>query len=429
MNTFGFAFRSPDVVRFMLDRSKYSVCVIPEPDVVGAVARIITDFGKANHAGRKKVYLYKSLKALANANRNHSEVFSDGLHVMFDSVVLLKKKGIRIIDIDTKEQADWQVGKTLGSNVAKALQDLEPGLDVATRTKLTKHERFPEDDVNTDTAQSERERELKNRSLMIVIQDMQSKNASVRELICGFVVMYYIGKLFVSTTRKPVDLDGCSWVQGNKYKLSSVSKKRDPNVKTKGEARLAELLAGIKIKLTKQTLAKINNCFRSAEYATLIRAFSLIECGMPVSKACAETGASQSLVTMCARNLSNPVIQKLKEFSVPVTVYRKYVKRIRGGKTQNNEDSEIVATEKRRVITGKRVQAGKYRLSELLVTAGLAKPKADPADVLMQSKTPVRLVGDYKTYQDNKKKIQYELVSGKTYYIWFQSKKHKIKAV
>lgn len=425
MTTIGFAFRSPDVVRFMLDRSKYSVCVVPENDVVGAVAKALNEFDKVTHGNRTKVYLYKSMHALGYANKTAPTMFKSGIHVIFDTISLLKKKGIKVLDVDTKDQADWQVGKTIGLSVMKTMQGMEQGLDATTIAKLTKHEKFPEDDVNTDTMQSERDRELKNKSLMIVIQDMQSKNASVREVICGYVVLYYLGKLFVSKTRRPVDLSMCSFIEGNKYVMDSVSKKQDPNVKTKAEARLAELLAGIQIKLTKQTLTKINNCFKTAEYTTLMRAFSLIEAGMPISKACANTGASQSLVTMCARSLQHAMVEKQPEIKNKVTVYKKYIKGIRGIKTNKDED-ELPATSKRRVITGKKLKAGRYSLIELLVNTGIAKPKANPSDVLMQSKTPVRVLGDYKTYMDGKK-VKYDMIENKTYYIMFQGKKHKIR--
>jgi hypothetical protein len=249
MTTIGFAFRSPDVVRFMLDRSKYSVCVVPENDVVGVVTKALGEFDKITHGNRTKVYLYKSLRALSYVNKTTPAVFKSGVHVIFDTISLLKKKGIKILDVDTKDQADWQVGKTIGLSVMKVMHGMEQGLDTATLSKLTKHEKFPEDDVNTDTMQSERDRELKNKSLMIVIQDMQSKNASVREVICGYVVLYYLGKLFVSKTRKPVDLSMCPFIEGNKHSMDAVSKKMDPQVKVQAEERLKVLLATLNAEL------------------------------------------------------------------------------------------------------------------------------------------------------------------------------------
>lgn len=359
----GFAFKSPDVVRFLVPASSYAVCIVPSATKPNVISDALKAFASTPIGSRKRVFMYKSVQALLTCVRNKWVDVNAHYHVVFDALsVLSTKTCVKILDVETQKDATWQLKKTLSSLVTKALETCKPGIDESDLKCLQEAHIFPEDMIHTDKKSSDQEKQNKTKSFLHVIQDLQSKNADKRNAIAFWICAGYAGVLLDKMHVIKSTEVSAKWTPRG-IAVKTFSEKKDPNARQRIADKIKSALMQYGFEIKKSSLAKVMGLIGGYEYKYIMRALFLMqECKYSAEKASNETGANVSAVSLIWRYLrdetqvTNMCLKHKKEIDTSFSIPKKYLKAIVGTDTPAVVED---LPKQRKKIEARRVPEGK----------------------------------------------------------------------
>lgn len=439
----GFAFRSPDVVRFLIPAHKYNVCMLPDPSKPGLLERCLVEHAAKPSAGRKTVFLHKSVIAMLSALKHQKFDASKGVHIVFDAYsVLASKPIVKILDIETKTEQTWQLKRTMPGTLAKALETASQGVDESDIKALAVKIILPEDLITTDKKVGDAEKTGKMKSFLHVVQDMQSKNAGIRNDIEFWISAFYTGMLSDSKHDVETKQHIAKWSDGADINIRMFREKHDKTARARMLARSADELKRIGFDMRPALQNKILSLLDSYEYIHTMRAMFLItERNYTPEKAAHETGSNISVLTLLNRclfdrssihALSRKNANKLGAIMIPKRLLnavlgksREDIEAERKQKQQADEPNDTTK-QKRTSIAGIPIKSGFYEITALAVAAKLAPPGKTAMQVLAISKTPITTTAQKYTKAG---KYVHEITKNKTEYLRFGGKKFKIVGI
>ena len=433
----GFAFRSPEVVRFLINASKYNVCVVPSMEGAKptAVDSVLAEFARKPNTGRKRVYLHKSVSSLLSCFAKKKLDPGTDYHFVFDALSILNTKPcVRIIDIETKDAANWQLKRTLPSQINKILETMKVGIDDADIKCLSEHIVFPEDLIHTDKKVGDNEKQSKNKSFLHIIQDIQSKNADKREAIEFWICAFYAGTLRDTNHRTATTSIKARWTEQSDINVTVYKEKVDKTARERMANAMREGLLSCGFELKKGLITKIMSQIGVQEHINIMRGLFLIqEKKYTPEKASYSTGANISALALIARCLwdrshhAKPAVKYahlLKGIALPKKLLKPLIGIKKTEEAKPTKQEEIQP--KRRVIPGISIQAGMHDLTDLVVLAGLAPASKTPIQIKALSKSPIKTTAQ-KFLKDGK--TVYKIKTGKHEYLRYQGQKVKLMGV
>lgn len=429
---YGFAFKSPDVVRFLIPASSYAVCIVPSPTKPHVINDALKVFASMPIGQRKRVYMYKSIQALLTCVRNKWVDIDAHYHIVFDALSLLNTKPcVKVLDIEFQKDATWQLKKTLSGLLVKTLETCRLGIDANDLSCLQETTVFPEDMIHTDKKSSDQEKQNKTKSFLHVIQDLQSKNADKRNAIAFWICAGYAGVLLDKQHVVKSTEIVAKWTPRN-INVLTFSDKRDPTARQRIADKIKSALMQYGFEIKKSSLAKVMGMIGGYEYKYIMRALLLMqECKYSAEKASNETGANVSAVSLIWRylrdesNVTNMCIKHKKEINACFSIPKKCLKPLIGVEPSTQVEPEV---KHRKKIEARRVGEGKYTVVALVQALGLAGANKTAMQVHALSKTPIKVIGAVK-YNSTTGEPRYLIKKNAVCYVRFGGKKYKIKGV
>lgn len=424
----GFAFKSPEVVKFLIPAHSYAVCLVPSNTRPQIISEALAGFTRMPVASRKRVYLYKSVSGLLTCLKNNWVDASTDYHIVFDALSILSTKTcVKIIDVDVQKDATWQLKKTLSNVVSKSLETLRPGVDAEDIKVLQETQIFPEDLIHTDKKSNDLEKSNKTKSLLHVIQDLQSKNADKRNAIAFWICAGYAGALL--DTQHVVaskQMDTTKW-STQPIRVRTYAEKSDKTARQRIAETMRNGLMQYGFEIKKSSLAKVMDLIGGYEYKHIMRALCLMqELKYTSEKASNATGANVSAVALIWRYLHQPedsvnlCVKHKSVLNPQISIPKKFLKALSG---QDIEVQAVVVKTRKKVVA-RAVPAGLYTTARLAITAGLVGAQKTPAQVQAISGSPMRVIGAPK-YNKNSE-LHYKITSGSICYMRFGGKKYKL---
>lgn len=428
----GFAFRSPDVVRFLINASKYMPVVVPDMSKPGAtqvqVSNIVAEAKSRPLQSRRRVWLHKSVTGMLVCFKNKILDPTQDLHIVFDALSVLKAKTVvRILDIDTKEDATWQLKKTLPSQLNKLLETLGNGVSESDLKVLDGRIIHPEDLIVTDQKVGDKEKVSKTKSFLHTIQDIQSKNADKRMQIEFWICAFYTGMLRDKNHVMQTKNITAKWVPDSSIDIEVYAEKNDKTARQRMMQRAVKGLGDCGLVLKTGTQNKIMELIGGLEHIYIMRGLFLItKKKYSPEKAAHETGANISALSCIARCLFNPTshlsLSKIHEKELhSICVPKKMLLGMTGKKREEVDESKEKRT--RTAVTGREIKPGEYAITELVVAAKLVPVTKTPMQVLAASKTPITTTAK-KVMRSGR--TLFVIENNKSDYIKFAGKKIKI---
>lgn len=296
----GFAYRSPDVVRLTLDRSKYACHVIPKYSDSSTHAKAYAEAVRQSPGNRKRVFLFSDCRGLAAITRD--KVFDPkSTYIVFDSASILTAKScIDIVDATAStNQAVWQYQKTMPSMMVKLFDKTAPGIDPKDIECLNSVNENPEDRIKTDIPK--REATKKSTRLIDEIKAIAAKYPGVE--FKPLLAMLLFGKFLpndeVTEKKRNMSLIGLQTI--GTYKSSSIVKL------TRRFCKQAERI-GLKIKPKHET--KIAELFQHSEFPVALLGMIALSKGVSADKASADTGADPNILVWLRTGLETATLDK-----------------------------------------------------------------------------------------------------------------------
>ena len=466
MSVLGFAFRSPEVVKFLVPQAQYNVLVVP--DKASEFSATVPLFQKRACGGRKRVYLHKSLKAMVTCFNEKRLDPSTDYHMVFDAYsVLTRYPCIKLLDVESRDAMTWHLRNTIPSLVDKALSAMKPGISEPDQKCFGERIIQPEDLITTDKRVDEVERLEKVRSFLHVIQDIQAKNADKRDLISFWICAFYAGALVDSEhvlKQKTVPV--------NRYTPTPVPatvyvEKVDKTARERMLTTLTMRLRDQGFELRRHSQTKLADLIGGHEHVTVLRALLLMrELNWPAERAAHGTGANISALALIWRSLNDrtythslAVVNQAhlhQSITVPGKVFKAVADQVQKQKKKKKKAHEkdtdsVTETEPKKAKKGlkstaavavavvaattttaavpvpvKVMDRGFYSLLELCQHLELVPRTRTWAQALGLSKTPITTSA--LKYKKNGI-IVYRIQAGSRYWVRFGSKKHRFLGV
>jgi ribosomal protein L18E len=454
MSLLGFAFRSPEVIKFLIPAAQYHVLVVP--DKPSEFAATVPTFMKQANGGRKRVYLHKSLIAMVTLFREKKLNPDTDYHIVFDAYsVLIRYPCIKILDVESRDAETWQLRNTIPSLVDKILGSAKPGISVPDQNCILERLIQPEDLITTDKRVDEAERLEKVRSFLHVIQDIQAKNAEKRNVISFWITAFYAGVLVDSKhvlKQKTVPV--------NRYtptpiKATVYVEKSDKLARDRMLSSLTEHLRRDGFELRKHSLAKLGGLIGNPEHVTTLRALLLMqELNWTPERAAHQTGANISALALIQRSLNDRtyphslavvnqnhlyqngiVVVPGKLFKTVADQKKKVVaEKVTKSKAKKMQKSKTVsftvvseAVDEKKSTAVKVVDRSFYSLLQLCQALELVPRTATLAVALQLSRTPITTSAT--KYKRGAEGVVYRIQAGSRYWVRFGSKKHRFLGV
>lgn len=424
----GFCFRSPEVVKFLVPATKYSVCIVPDKPIM--FEQVVPLFRKQPIGSRKRVYMHKSLASMVMYfNKNMMDSAKD-LHVVFDAFSTLSTRPcVKILDVDTKTDETWQLKKTIPLLLEKVLGGLREGVAKDDLECLRERTVLPEDLITTDRKVDDVEKQNKVRSFLHVLQDIQAKNADKRDIIGFWMSAFYVGavtdKDHVIQTKKITS----KWTEGRELPCRVYAEKNDKLARQRMMAFCVSKLKEQSFELKKHSQNKMLELLGTPEHITVMRALCLMEnLKWAPEKSAHHTGANISALALIHRTLNDrssivTTYMKNKQHITGTSMPKKMLKLVKGIRKPESEvqDLDVKKTGKVHV---KQAPSGLWTVLELLKHAGLVPDGKTMPQALGLSKTTIKVEKANKYIVQGTTK--YKVIKGKTLYIRFNGAKHKI---
>lgn len=425
----GFCFRSPEVVKFLVPATKYSVCIVPDKPIM--FEQIVPAFRKQPIGSRKRVYMHKSLASMVMYFNKEMMDSTKDLHVVFDAFsVLSTKPCVKILDVDTKADETWQLKKTIPLLLEKVLGGLREGVAKDDLECLRERTVLPEDLITTDRKVDDIEKQNKVKSFLHVLQDIQSKNADKRDIIGFWMSAFYVGavtdKDHVIQKKK---ITG-KWTEGRELACRVYAEKTDKTARQRMMAFCVSKLKDQGFELKKHSQNKMLELLGTQEHVTVMRALWLMEnLNWAPEKSAHATGANISALVLIHRSLNDrssivTTYMKNKQHITGISMPKKMLKQVKGIKKPESEVVQDQDAKKTGKAPVKHAPNGLWTVLELLKHAGLVPDSKTMPQALGLSKTTI------KVEKANKYVVQgttkYKVIKGKTLYIRFNGAKHKI---
>ena len=296
----GFAYRSPDVVRLTLDRSKYACHIIPRYSDSSAHMKAYAEALRQPQGNRRRVFLFSDCRGLAAVTRD--KMFdAKSTYIVFDSASILTAKScIDIIDATAStNQAVWQYQKTMPSMLVKLFDKTPAGIDPKDVECLNSVNENPEDRVKTDVPK----REVLEKSTRLIdeIKELTSKYPGVefKPLLAMLLFGRFLPDDDVTEKKRNMSLIGLQTVRT--YKSSSMDRLLRRFCKQAGRV-------GLKIKPKHE--AKIAALFQHNEFPVALLGMIALSKGVPADKASADTGADPNLLIWLRTGLETATLDK-----------------------------------------------------------------------------------------------------------------------
>lgn len=357
----GFAYRSPDVVRLTLDRSKYACHIIPKYSDSSAHMKAYADALRQPQGNRRRVFLFSDCRGLASVTRD--KLFdAKSTYIVFDSAsVLTAKSCIDIIDATAStNQAVWQYQKTMPSMLVKLFDKTPAGIDAKDMECLNSVNENPEDRVKTDVPK--REAQEKSTRLADEIRAITAKytNVEFKPLLAMLLFGRFLPDADVTEKKRNLSLIGLQTVRT--YKSSSIERL----VK-----RFNKQAERVGLKIRSKHLSKIESLFQHSEFPVALLGMIALSKGVPADKASADTGADPNVLVWLRTGLEaasvNRRISGKYQYTKPAFPLKVVKQRL--AKTLQVEVTRTYEKQRRA-----KLKHGSYSEENLLRALGLIRP-------------------------------------------------------
>jgi hypothetical protein len=340
-----FGFINPQVIRLMLDRSKFIVHIVPSAEQNMKQSLTFYENSLAKPTKQHQVFIipdFKTLSALLKSGRFSQE----SRYVLCAPPSKLEEHDLDIFDATFKGEA-WQAKSCMGATATEALLR-SAGIDEETVAKAIKKVERVEHQFSNPKNVEERRTDIKRAFALLGDRRTEAgETALLKLLIYGFV-----GKQLAKSTQ---DIDS----------MITLAKRRacsSANAKA-----FAEYVKAKRIPMTKEAAQYVRDMqSTSVPRVAIVLAWKVFISGRPASLAAAETGCDLELAMAIARRLALP------DVPTPLDVKR-------------HREPSVVHNAHCTVITLKR---GYYDMVKLVRAAGY--DGESDTDVLAKSSHPVK---------------------------------------
>lgn len=366
----GYAFRSPDVIRMMLDRVKFAGFVIPRMDSTGKhvaayKAALAEPVGK-----RVRVMLVAGCETLCNLVTQVKDFDRKSVaYIVFDSAsVLAGKTCVCVVDTDDASKPVWLYSRSTPASVnASAV----PGISQEDLDCLGMSPEDPEDVVKTDVMK-EKVARGSAKSTFVPIKDLLTDILALPELQGNssmaqhLLALYLSGKLVRPTERCEARKRNIASVG-----ICDVGAYIAKDIEYIAYDRLVRLGAkhGLDFAKHEQRILPIK---AMPEFAIVAKALINVERGMAIDKSCASCGANSGAVAIIARLLQPPAPRLATVYvGFPMSFPVHVLGNIRG----KAQSVEFVDKQRAAAVERISVREGAYKLDALLRMCGLLSGK------------------------------------------------------
>ena len=357
----GFAYRSPDVIRLTLDRSKYACYVIPKYSESSAHVKAYLEALRMNQGNRRRVFLFSDCRGLASITRDKS-FDQKSTYIVFDSASILTEKScVDIVDATAStNQAVWQYQKTMPSMLVKLFDKTPAGIDPKDIECINSVNENPEDRVKTDVPK--RETAAKSTRLMDEIKSIASKYQGVefKPLLAMLLFGKFLPDECVTEKKRNLRLIGLQTVRT--YKSSSVEKLM---------RRFHKQAERIGLKINPKREAKIAALFQHSEFQVALLGMIALSKGVSADKASADTGADPNVLVWLRTGLETAALDKRisGKYQYAKPAFPLKVVKQRLAKTLQAEAPRTYERQQRM-----RLKHGSYKAEDLRRSLGLLRP-------------------------------------------------------
>ncbi len=418
----GFAFRSPDIVRHTIDRTKFAAFVIPRFSESGVHVNAYENAMTQPVGNRKRVILFSDCKSFTSVSRSGKFQSTKHIYVVFDSAsVLASKSCVEIVDINSQANVPvWQYQRTLPSTLAKTFQSATEGISDEDLECMNAVVENPEARIKSDVPKRE-EVTVTTITLSTAVKSISERKVFQQDRNVGrLIVCMYIAGMFHNKSDVKYKTRNLKYIGLNNvgsYKKESVPSAVE-NMKKYAKSKYG-------IKLGSKTVDSICDLVKHNGYSVSMLGMLLVSKGVNVDKACADTGADHAFLQMWKREFdtirNNPSVSGAFQnagIAFPLMILKhKIIK-------EAEADREL----KRKYNLKKRIviRAGKYTEETLLRECGLLKP-GENFTAIMSGKinhTFSTNVAKFKT----KKSLKpfYMVEKGKKCFVMFRSIRLKV---
>jgi hypothetical protein len=340
-----FGFINPQVIRLMLDRSKFVAHIVPSAEQNMKQAVAFYD-GLVNKPSRQhQVFIipdFKTLSALLKSGKFSQEA----RYVLCAPPSKLEEHDLDIFDATFKGAA-WQAKSCMGATATEALLK-STGIDDDVVAKAIKKVERPEHQFSNPKNVDDRRIDIKRGFALLGDRRTEAGEAALLKLL----VYGFVGKQLAKTTQ---DIDS----------MITIAKRR--NCSSANAKAFADFVKAKRIPMTKEAAQYVREMQNSSVPRVAVQlAWKVFISGRPASLAAAETGCDLGLAMAISRRLT------ANDIPTPLDVKRR-------------REPSVIHNAHCTIITLKR---GYYSMVDLVKAAGYSGDT--DLDILAKSPHPVK---------------------------------------